>query len=610
MYRQHQQQYRHRHRHRHRRCHKLWKQPRFWFLLIIVISIFHLLVSFLTIERHKSLSMSTSSFFDYVGPLSSSSTTTSRRFSTESRIWYQMLFMIQEEKKKEEEKENKNSYNVRKKRKSSKNRFPCGKYYGSNSSTNNNNNNIKNFVDRGEDYVELVPFGFPNSIRAYVQQEENKSSIGSSTMSSSSSSYCIAPPSVPSCQSSQYTVVIYSSSADAPAEITNNSTGIMNNEYDDSNSNNHDYWRQIVIRVMSFLAYPSVQRVNLILRESMSVDVDVDVDDLVIGDKNTNINKNNTAPASRNRSTNTTRRRKGTIPFFLQNAAKRNKYAKRIQYWNEKGTVHVLTTASLWNGLNRLDVPSESILWIDGDQNNGVIINGTKLKGRLRLWREIPSTLVIRDDGMNNDDIDGDILLLSKQQQPADTAVAPSSNCASLPSSFPLLSLHGMMMHKNYLCYLNHPIIGSNLRNYIDSLYINDNDSNKNNDSIDKSMVNFPSITWDITTIAIGMLLFQISDGYVIDDYDQNAITKKKTKINNSNHQSSSIKNLLMNVVDSDNNKHENDINRNIHQRNSITLHIDKIAKYFGYDEGMRTTTTSKRRLSLPSQRQCIIGDA
>ena len=527
----------------------------------------------------------------------------------------------------EEEKENKNNYNVRKKRKTSKNRFPCGKYYGSNSSSNNNNNNnIKNIVDRGEDYAELVPFGFPSAIRAYVQQEENKSSIGSSTMSSSSSSYCTAPPSVPSCQSSQYTVVMYSSSSTADtAEITNNSTGIMNNEYDDSNSNNHDYWRQIVIRVMSFLAYPSVQRVNLILRESISdgvdVDVDVDVDDLVIGDKNTNINNNNTALASRNRSTNT--RRKGTIPFLLQNAAKRNKYAKRIQYWNEMGTVHVITTASLWNGLDRLETPSESILWIDGDQNNGVIINGTKLKGRFRLWREIPSTLVIHDDGMNNDDIDGDILLLSEQQQQADTTAAPSSNCPLLPSSFPLLSLHGMMMHKNYLCYLNHPIIGSNLRNYTDSLSMlkqrdnhgddenrNDNESNKNNDSIDKSMINFPSISWDITTITIGMILFQISDGYVIDDYDQNAITKKKTKINNSNHQLSSIKNLLMNVVDGDNNKHGNYTNRNIHQRNSIILHIEKIAKYFGYDESMRTTTTSKRRLSLPSQRQCIIGDA
>jgi hypothetical protein len=587
----------------HRRR-QLWKQPRSWFLLIIVIFIFNLLIAFVTIERHISFATTSSSFFENGGPpISSSASTSSRRFSTESRLWHRMLLMIDQEEEKHD-----NNYVRRKKKSNDNNQVICGKYHV------NSSNNITTFDDKrndddGEDdentsdatrrrKLKLVPFGFPNSVREYVQKEQNRSS--------SIGSYCIAPPSDPSCQSSSYTVVVYSTRT-----TLGGTTSTITNT-----TSRDDYWRQLVVRVMTFLAFPSVERVNLILREERGVE---------------NNNNSNTTTTSSNSRTTTT-----TTTLFLQNAAKRNKYAKRIQYWNENDVINVIPTTSLWDGLNRLDVPSESILWIDGDHyynsylsninninnhNNDNLINGTKLKGRLRVWREIPNALIIPEGDANTDDSNNNIVSQQQQQQ-QQTAAATRSSTTCPFSSFPLLSLHGMMMHKNYLCYLNHPIIGSDLRNYTDSLQQQKNDSDSDNNT-DKSIINLSSssssslLSWDITTIAIGMLLFHISDGYVIDHQDNfnynnnnNDVTKTTPNINRLS--------TIMNLHDENENEHHyEDIhnNRRITRKTILMHHIKKISKYFGFcpcfggdDLETSTTITSKRMLPILSIRKCTSG--
>jgi hypothetical protein len=606
---------------------QLWKQPRFWFLLISVIFIFNLLIAFVTIERHISFATTSSSFFENGGPpiSSSASTLTSHRFSTESRLWYRMLLLIDQEEEEEEEEKNDNNYVLRKKKSKTKNynnQFICGEYHvnSSNNTTNFDDNRNNDDDDKDDDKNtnttrrKLVPFGFPNSVRSYVQKEQNwLSSIGS---------YCIAPPSDPSCQSSSYTVVVYS------ARSTRSGTTSANT------SSRDDYWRQLVVRVMTFLAFPSVERVNLILREERGT---VGVDDNMIIDDDENNSTNSTKTIS-------STSRTAPTTLFLQNAAKRNKYAKRIQYWNEKDVVNVIPSASLWDGLNRLDVPSESILWIDGDHyynnyfgnsnsnnnnnhNKDIPINGTKLKGRLRVWREIPNALVI-PGGDANTDVNNNNIVSHPRQQQATAATSSSTTCPF--SSFPFLSLHGMMMHKNYLCYLNHPIIGSDLRNYTDSLQQQKNDSDINT-STDKSIINLSSspssslLSWDITTVAIGMILFHISDGYVIDRQDNvncninNAITKTKTSTHN--NRLSIIMNLLNDENENDHHYMDSHNNRRITRKTIIKHHIEKISKYFGFcpcfgdggsDIGLGTSMTmmssSKRMMSAPSKLQCTNG--
>jgi hypothetical protein len=154
-----------------------------------------------------------------------------------------------------------------------------------------------------------------------------------------------------------------------------------------------------------------------------------------------------------------------------------------------------------------LEVPSESVLWIDGDRlldsrtkNNGRNIgNGTVLEHRFRVWREAPNTLLIPRENS----------IVSAEASRIDGR-GDKSNSRSPVCAFPLL--HEMMMHTNYLCYLNHPVVGSELRNYTDSL-VKANDSTQNGKYRD-------NLSWDTTTIAMAMLLFSIGDGYVVENAD------------------------------------------------------------------------------------------
>ena len=528
------------HRRRHRRDqyyyhrHLSWKQPKFWFILTIAIFVFNLLLALLTIEQHifeddaDKPALSIPSLF-----LSTSTPSASNHFFTESRLWHRILL--------EEELEVKCRSNNKHKK----------------------TNATRAFLEEWnkapqKNELSLVPSGFSTSVREYVEREKKKTSF---TGIGSSSSYCIAPASDPSCQSFQYTVVIYSSYS----ATTTGMTSVGGDRYKPyGKSSDSDYWRRILLLTMKLLAYPSVQRVNMILDIGSN-----------FGFKESNQNKNGTASISSRKN------EKVVSPF--QNAAKRNKYAKRILQWNEKGICRVITTASsLWHGIEQLDVPSDSILWIDGDKgaiphNDGkIIINGTQLKKRFRLWREKPNALIIPDGDENDHDI-STTTQLQQQIQRAEDAMFPSSDCPILLSPFPFFNLHGLIMHKSYLCYLNHPIIGADLRNYTNSIL-----TLKQRHGVDVNVdVDVSSLSWDITVLSVGIFLSHISDGYIVDNDDHSLKVSANTNDRIDHPEIPGKKAVLM--------------------RNCIK----QIVNYFGYDGAGKGATRSIRKLSIPSKQQC-----
>ena len=477
-----------------------WKKPRVWFRIVLLAFSVNLIIAIVTIERHISFSTMASSASNLqidrpkvnikMSPMSSRwrQEQPKAQFVTESRIWHRMLLQQQEQ-----EKERSNNH-----------RYFCNTTNGKNQTiaSLSSGANHQGLVDDSNGVKILSPFGFPETVRAYVQEHEREtkyqsSSKGLSSSSSSSSMYCLAPPSEPSCQSSQYTVVIYSCGGnnnnnrnDVGEVVRKDSNSSTAFDYRRPNNNADSYWRNIVVGAMKFLAYPSVQRVNLVLRDNNEVGVSA----------NSGSAKGGT-------------RRKTA----LEVSAERNKYAKRVLNWSRKGVVNVVSTSSFWDAIERLEVPSESMLWIDGDHrfdsqtnnnNNSNIIaaNGTALKHQFRTWREIPNALVIPKENS--------IVPMSPSQINGHNDEKNNARGRSV-CTVPLL--HEMMMHRNYLCYLNHPVVGE-LRNYTDSVRRRRRVKAKTNNSTRNDNYDDNASAWDVTTMAIGMLLFSIGDGYVIED--------------------------------------------------------------------------------------------
>ena len=460
-----------------------WNRPRFWFRFIIAIFVCNLFIAFVTIERHISnvskIPKTSSSVSDRPITLSSRwrQEQPKAQFSTESRIWRRMLLQQQGQ-----EIDRANSY------------FLCKNNTQQTAAMMASEVNHRDIVHNSKGVTGLPPFGFPDAVQSYVHKHERggkEAASSSSSSSSSSSIYCLAPPSKPACESFQYTVVIYFGRShqddDEVYREFNSSAGLKIRRP----KRGHIYWRNVVVGTMKYLAYPSVQRVNLVLREKESHDT---IDP---------VSSANISADSRPRTN------------ALEDCAKRDKYAKRVLNWSRDGVVNVVSTASLWDAIDRLEVPSDSTLWIDGDfhpdhsrtgsnsnktDNNAVAATGTMLKQRFHTWRETPNALVIPK--VNN--IVPAPLFERNDRHEDETA---HSVC-----SLPLL--HGMMMHTNYLCYLNHPVVGSELRNYSDSF----RRRMGSNDGIPKSD-RYEDLSWEVTTIAIGMLLFSVGEGYVIEDH-------------------------------------------------------------------------------------------
>lgn len=143
--------------------------------------------------------------------------------------------------------------------------------------------------------------------------------------------------------------------------------------------------RHLFLNLMSFVSYPSVKDITLIL--------DLDKESL----------------------------------------SKDSKYGQRILQWNKQRTVKVINEQeSLWRAIERFKPNSEAVLWMDGDTRKDW--NGTVLKSAMNLWKENSRHLLTSQVNFGDE------------------------SC-----SFP--RLHGTMMHRNFLCYLDHPVVNS-LRNY------------------------------------------------------------------------------------------------------------------------------------------------
>ena len=438
-----------------------WRQPRFCFLFIIATFSCNLLIAIVTIERHISFpaQVSSSDPFDFDRPKISSLShrwkqeQPKAQFSTESRIWRRILLQQQKEQE----------------------GTSAIIYDNCKNETGKNGVNHDSLVDETSSMKRLPPCGFRETVRTYIKGHERNTSLRHLP---STSMYCIAPSLKPLCRSLKYTVVIYSSRTiwfQDQVENSSNSSTFDHLHLDKMNQ----YWRNIVVGAMKFLAHDSVERVNLVLREEN-------------GAIDATFHTNSTVKSRRR--------------ALLKETAKRNKYAKRIFGWSRKGVVNVVAATSLWDAIDQLESPSESILFIDGDHpscssNKNMAANGTVLQHRFRLWRELPNTLVIpKENGKTSELVD-------------------KNSAQSLACNLP--SLHEMFVHTNYLCYLNHLAVGSELRDYTDfvRMRVLANDRTRNGHTT----------SWDLATIAMGMLLFSIADAYLIDDHHHSTATFNDT---------------------------------------------------------------------------------
>jgi hypothetical protein len=87
-----------------------------------------------------------------------------------------------------------------------------------------------------------------------------------------------------------------------------------------------------------------------------------------------------------------------------------------------------------------LEPQSEAVLWMNGDGRKDW--NGTVLKSHLQLWKQQSSSLVVTN---------------ALQQHNNDAATATAA--CLVPQ------LHGLVVHRDLLCYLDHPVIDP-LRRY------------------------------------------------------------------------------------------------------------------------------------------------
>jgi hypothetical protein len=193
-----------------------------------------------------------------------------------------------------------------------------------------------------------------------------------------------------------------------------------------------DDLRRLFLNVMSFLTYPSVNDIFIVLQVT------------------------------------------------LEDLAKNFDYGQRLLDWHSQQTTKItlISNESLWSAIDQDQVQpqSEVILWINGDVQKDW--TGYSLKIHLQLWKQNPSSLVTLADT-------------------SDTSLSSSlltmEPCQWFPMIVPNRLLHGLMVHRNVLCYLQHDVFRS-LRIFSDSM------------------------GWDISRATTSMLLAQITsiDGRLV----------------------------------------------------------------------------------------------
>jgi hypothetical protein len=105
------------------------------------------------------------------------------------------------------------------------------------------------------------------------------------------------------------------------------------------------------------------------------------------------------------------------------------KYGRRILDWHRTGTIKFIPVqSSLWTAMQKVEPDSEAVVWFNGDSPKNWNVAG--LKSSLALWKANSRSLV------------------------ASHVVQADQGC-----QVPLL--HDLMMSRDYLCYLKHPLIDS-----------------------------------------------------------------------------------------------------------------------------------------------------
>ena len=147
------------------------------------------------------------------------------------------------------------------------------------------------------------------------------------------------------------------------------------------------------------------------------------------------------------------------LDLDLETVTSDDKYGQRLLEWDKQSSVKLITRQQdLWSAIQMAQPHSSAVVWIDGDVEKDW--DGTTLKDNFWQWRELSRSLFV-------------------------SQVSTGGSCG-----FP--KLHRMMMHRYFLCYLDHPVVGP-LKRYTGAY------------------------GWDATQNAISMLWNHLSDGYTLD---------------------------------------------------------------------------------------------
>lgn len=202
-------------------------------------------------------------------------------------------------------------------------------------------------------------------------------------------------------------------------------------------------------------------------------------------------------------------------------------YASRIWDWKMQGTIeiHFVESASassssstLWASLSQLRPKESAILWVDGDYRKDW--NGTMFLNNFRIWREHSRALVVTAAAATTVSSSSALsaslsVTITEEEEEDSTRNITSSGTSSIstnadhhekttngdPDSWtcPFNRLHGTLMHRQWLCFLQHPVLGP-LGNFITMA-----DDNTNNDD-----------DWDTTLNGLSILWNQLGEGHIL----------------------------------------------------------------------------------------------
>ena len=123
-------------------------------------------------------------------------------------------------------------------------------------------------------------------------------------------------------------------------------------------------------------------------------------------------------------------------------------YGSRILEWKHQGTIQIKFESTLWFSVSQIEPETSAVLWVNGDSKKDW--SGTGLLMNFRIWQQHSRSLV------------------------ASSAIERSHTSAEWrqnPAAFqcPQNRLHGTFVHRNWFCFLNHPVMRP-LKTYLQQL--------------------------------------------------------------------------------------------------------------------------------------------